>query len=63
MGGTEIAELKPSVKKLTNLDFKMLGKRFQVKSPPVQTIDENTPVGDITVKIGMGTMNLKEFMI
>lgn len=51
-----------SVKKLSIHDFIVQGKRFQIKQPPVLTINNNTRVSDIIVKVGVSQQNLKEFL-
>lgn len=42
-----------SVKKLSQHDFIIQGKRFQIKQPPVLTINAQTRLQDIIVKVGV----------
>ena len=55
-------KLHHNIKKLTKHDFIIAGKRFQIKQPPVLTINNQTKVTEVIVKVGVSSLNLKEFL-
>ena len=59
----DTSKLIQQVKKLSLHDYIVQGKRFQIKQPPVLTINDSTKVTDIIVKVGVSSQNMKEFLM